>query len=290
MTNHCGCLECTLRAIPWVLGARVVELPDGLPLEIHVVSDLSRSPRDVVRDVRTVAMADFGFDVDVRRIRIAQRDPATDPYAPDADVVPFPASHRGSGGGRPPTRTAVAADHGDEPLRIRAITTAGGELVDLQIMRAPGGHPLDALRTFEGEPPAKEPEPAGELVPLGPALSAIEVQRCAGGLRAAVSLRLGDAEFTGEATGDDRMVAIAEATLAALADLLGIPAELQDVQVVDDGPAQVVVAAVELEIPRLGAEIVPGSAVQHDGLDEAAARSVIDAIDGRLSGEAPDPG
>ena len=64
-------LERELERLPEVRAARVVASPAGRILEIHLVSDGSKAPKQLTRDVETVA-ATQGIDIDRRTISIAQ--------------------------------------------------------------------------------------------------------------------------------------------------------------------------------------------------------------------------
>ncbi len=64
-------LERELERLPEVRAARVVAGPAGRILEIHLVSDGSKPPKQLTRDVETVA-ATQGLDIDRRTISIAQ--------------------------------------------------------------------------------------------------------------------------------------------------------------------------------------------------------------------------
>jgi|SRR5688572_4801553 len=72
-------LERELERLPEVRAARVVASPAGRILEIHLVSDGSKAPKQLTRDVETVA-ATQGIDIDRRTISIAQMP---DSAAPD---------------------------------------------------------------------------------------------------------------------------------------------------------------------------------------------------------------
>lgn len=70
-TTRADALERELERLAEVRAARVVEGPAGRILEIHLVSDGSKPPKQLTRDVETVA-ATQGFDIDRRTISIAQ--------------------------------------------------------------------------------------------------------------------------------------------------------------------------------------------------------------------------
>ena len=55
-----------------VLAARTVLNDQNEIVEIHVLSDLSKSPKQLVRDIQSAIMATFGLDIDYKLISIAQ--------------------------------------------------------------------------------------------------------------------------------------------------------------------------------------------------------------------------
>jgi hypothetical protein len=79
-------LEQDLRKVQGVKSARVVG--DDEPAEIHIVASLQRSPKQVVRDVQSLAAARFGMPIDHRIVSVVQLDEdaaAARPGAPPAD-------------------------------------------------------------------------------------------------------------------------------------------------------------------------------------------------------------
>lgn len=66
-------LEDGLRSIAGIRGVRVVG--DDEPTEIHVVVGKERPPKQVVRDVQSLAAAGFGLSLDHRIISVVQVEP-----------------------------------------------------------------------------------------------------------------------------------------------------------------------------------------------------------------------
>ena len=58
--------------LPGVLGAEFT-LEDGAVREVHILSDQSRSPKQVVRDVQSALLARFQLELDHRCISVARR-------------------------------------------------------------------------------------------------------------------------------------------------------------------------------------------------------------------------
>ncbi|ACM24093.1 MAG TPA: hypothetical protein DDW39_05020 [Thermotoga neapolitana] len=64
-------LEDVISKISGVISVKVIE-EDGQPREIHVIADPSRNPKQIVRDIETVALASLGMKLDRRIISVAQ--------------------------------------------------------------------------------------------------------------------------------------------------------------------------------------------------------------------------
>lgn len=59
--------------LPGVLNSNVV-LDGNAITEVHVLSDFSRSPKQLVRDIQSLLMAKFGMEIDHKVISVAQVD------------------------------------------------------------------------------------------------------------------------------------------------------------------------------------------------------------------------
>lgn len=99
--THLSKLEQDLLRVPGVRSARVVG--GDVPSEIHIVTTSKRSPKQVVRDVQSLAAAGFGIPIDHRIVSVVQLDdppPAPRVEAPSTELddtaaaaaVPKPAS------------------------------------------------------------------------------------------------------------------------------------------------------------------------------------------------------
>jgi hypothetical protein len=89
-------VETEIKRLPDVVGARIVADDIGRPIEIHVLAETGKHPKQIVRDVQSVALASFGLEIDRRIVSVVQL--------------------RSNGAG--------AAQHDDarpEPTRVRAI-------------------------------------------------------------------------------------------------------------------------------------------------------------------------
>jgi hypothetical protein len=67
-------IELAIGRIPSVTAARVVTGPGGRIAEVHVLARRDRSPKQLVRDVQSVALASFGIEVDYRTVSVVQLD------------------------------------------------------------------------------------------------------------------------------------------------------------------------------------------------------------------------
>ncbi|MDQ3985114.1 MAG: hypothetical protein M3280_01260 [Actinomycetota bacterium] len=78
-------LEEELLRVPGVRSARVVG--GDVPSEIHIVTTSKRSPKQVVRDVQSLAAAGFGMPIDHRIVSVVQLDePPAPPPPPERQV------------------------------------------------------------------------------------------------------------------------------------------------------------------------------------------------------------
>jgi hypothetical protein len=75
-------IERELVRLPEVEIARLVSDADGKLAEVHIVANAGKHPKQVVRDVQSVALASFGVEIDRRIVSVVQLDAdATDPGA-----------------------------------------------------------------------------------------------------------------------------------------------------------------------------------------------------------------
>jgi len=216
--------EDSLRRIPGVRAVSVVTGADARPTEVHVLSDRAKPPKQVVRDIQSLAMARYDLDIDHRIVSVVQID--EDGGAPGAATDSEPAA---------PSAIERAPEHSPRPL------------VDSVAVRV-SGHESQVT----------------------------------------VTLRLGEDVFEGSATGSSSTVTrprlVARATLAALEELLGSPADVEHSVVTPVGARQVAVSVVLIQVPRIGDQLLSGSAVVRGDEADAVARSVLDALNRRLTG------
>ncbi len=65
-------LEAELCRLPDVVATRIVADDGGRPVEVHVLAHTGKHPKQVVRDVQSVALASFGMELDRRTVSVVQ--------------------------------------------------------------------------------------------------------------------------------------------------------------------------------------------------------------------------
>jgi hypothetical protein len=68
-------IENEITRLPEVVACRIVADPLGRPVEVHVLAHPGKHPKQVVRDVQSVALASFGFEIDRRIASVVQLGP-----------------------------------------------------------------------------------------------------------------------------------------------------------------------------------------------------------------------
>ena len=90
--------EAALTKIPGIQRARIVGDPE--PKEIHLVSTKERAPKQLVRDVQSLATATFGLQIDHRIVSIVQLDSELPKEASQRPSINNVTVASTSGGGR----------------------------------------------------------------------------------------------------------------------------------------------------------------------------------------------
>ena len=80
-------LEATLGRQPGVQAVRVVTGPDAKPTEVHVLATREKTPKQLVRDIQSVAMAQFDLEVDHRIVSVVQFDDEERGAAPNRVLI-----------------------------------------------------------------------------------------------------------------------------------------------------------------------------------------------------------
>ena len=114
-------LEDELRRVPGIKNARVAG--DEAPTEIHIIASPQRSPKQLVRDVQSLASAGFGIPIDHRIVSVVQLE----------DEEPNTSSQP-----EPPAPLMLT---GDRPVleRVALLTKAGKAWVNVVLRWADGG-------------------------------------------------------------------------------------------------------------------------------------------------------
>jgi hypothetical protein len=68
-------IETEIGRLPEVVACRIVADAVGRPLEVHVLAHTGKHPKQVVRDVQSVALASFGLEIDRRIVSVVQLAP-----------------------------------------------------------------------------------------------------------------------------------------------------------------------------------------------------------------------
>jgi len=152
-------LEETLARLASVTAVRVTGTADAID-EVHVLASPEKAPKQVVRDVQTVALARFGLTIDRTAISVVQIGP--DAIASDEDRPAIMGVHEAPQGTRT-TVTVTLGWHGEEYIgtatgpaatsaRLRLVGEAGlraiEQLLDGDALALDAiGHPSIGMRS-----------------------------------------------------------------------------------------------------------------------------------------------
>ncbi|HVF06683.1 MAG TPA: hypothetical protein VNA20_17735 [Frankiaceae bacterium] len=67
-------LEATISRLPGVQAVRIVTGPDARPTEVHVLASRDKTPKQIVRDIQSIALAQHDLEVDHRIVSVVQFD------------------------------------------------------------------------------------------------------------------------------------------------------------------------------------------------------------------------
>jgi hypothetical protein len=128
----------------------------------------------------------------------------------------------------------------------------------------------------------------GEDVQAGrPVISSVSMLTAQHEATASVTIGIGDDRFEGVARGSSalsgRSRLVAVATINALDELLGLPCEVEAAQVVTAGAHQAALVVLSLTVPRVGQQLLSGSAVVRADPTDAIARAVLAALNRQLT-------
>jgi hypothetical protein len=88
----------------------------------------------------------------------------------------------------------------------------------------------------------------------------------------------------GPSTMSHRHTLVARATLDAVGELLGLPAEIEFATVTPMGNRRMAACVIQVAVPRVGELVLTGSALVRNDEADAVARAVLDALNRRLAG------
>ncbi len=237
-------LESAIRELPCVRASSVVTDSDATPVEVHVVATPGKPAKQIVRDVQSLSLAEFGIGLDHRIVSVVQIaepvPPVNDVPTPIADSIPTTQ-----------VDTAPAPEPVSEPIS-----------------------PRRSKHRAETQQRAR--------------LDNVVVSTRASSFDAAVSLLRGEEMLEGRATGPPlpttRLKLVADATLDAVSEHLGLLCVTDQVSVLDSPTAQVALVVLRLLPPGCGEQLMSGSAVVRVDEPDAVARAVLDALNRRLDG------
>lgn len=120
-----------------------------------------------------------------------------------------------------------------------------------------------------------------------PRIASIMVRTSGQKAEASVTLATSDRLLEGKATlqvgAAHRPRLVASATLDALGDVLGRACEVESAVVLDAGGRTIALCVLTLAVPRLGEQVLTGSAVVRGDDAEAVCRAVLSAVNRQLT-------
>jgi hypothetical protein len=151
-------IENEITRLPEVVACRIVADSVGRPLEVHVLAHPGKHPKQVVRDVQSVALASFGLDIDRRIVSVVQLSPSgeTPAEGPKADLARTAIGSVQSQIEGRRTTIRVSLSSGD----VEATGYAEGSAANATRLRLIASATLDALRQLNSGAEALEVEDA----------------------------------------------------------------------------------------------------------------------------------
>jgi len=124
-------LEDALRRIPGIRAASVVTGPDASPTEVHVLAAPGKPAKQIVRDVQSLALAQYDLDLDHRIVSVVQLD------ADEAPVVDLRALSGGNLG--EDADTEEKDDAAPRPAIASIMVRSGGTDAEAVVTLSAGG-------------------------------------------------------------------------------------------------------------------------------------------------------
>lgn len=167
---------------------------------------------------------------------------------------------------------------------VSVVQIDDGDGPALRLAVPPAGASTDSIDVTDS---AAAPDVPAESTPR-PLVEAVVVRTSHAEAEITVTLAFGGDVFVGSASGSSAIASrprlVARATLDALGELLGTPADIEHATVIPVGSRSVAVSVLQVQIPRTGEQVLSGSAVVRGDEADAVARSVLDALNRRLIG------
>src|SRR5947209_1530155 len=136
-------IEKELCRLPAVNAARIVADDIGRPKELHILASAEKAPKQIARDVQSVAMATFGMEIDHRIISVVQLDHA------HLEPLVAPVGHARVSIGAISSEQRGMRNHARVTLRRaddEVVGLAEGSIAESSRNRAVAQATLDALR------------------------------------------------------------------------------------------------------------------------------------------------
>ena len=288
--------EAALRQIQGVRAASVVTNGTADPTEIHILAMTGRTPKQIVRDVQSLAIAQFDLEIDHRIVSVVQLEDA------DLGTVPVAPPTPEQNDGHHDNVAEATAETSNEVIELDARESApvgltvvpdsgsgrhaasfgGGTQATARVMAMP-----DVVADVAAESATSSAAASEEAGPR-PSISAIMVRTSGDEAEATVTLVTNGELFEGQVVGPSnishRPRLIAQATLRAVTELLGQQADIESVMIVPSAMKSIVLTVVSVLTPRIGEQSLTGSALVRGDEADAVARSVLDALNRRISG------
>jgi len=291
--------EDALRRLPGIRAASVVTNGSAEPIEIHVLASLDKAPKQMVRDIQSLAMAQFDCIISI--VQFADEDIAAGGLPADSDATEDLNDRDDLAPAIPlsvattPPLTAVPDLPVDDLAPPMSRTVAGSVVhtatagANARILAWPDFAPtdsqpesLEATDNDDGLHAQRSPDG------LRPQVRSFSVRISADQADAEVELIADGSTFVGRSDGSSthshRPRLIAEAALNALAELLGHRASIESVVLTPQGQRIVALCVVSVLDPRVGEVAYSGSALVRSDDGDAVVRAVLDALNRRLSG------
>jgi len=135
------------------------------------------------------------------------------------------------------------------------------------------------------------PEQGRSAVPdamARPFIASISIRTAGSEADASVVVTADGDSYEGRSIGPSSMshrhTLVARATLDAVGELLGLPAEIEVATVTAMGSRQMAACIIQVAVPRVGELVLTGSALVRGDEADAVARAVLDALNRRLAG------